>query len=490
MAPLLALAVLAATGGTLVVESPDYGATVVVDKRPIGIVPVDPWPLPAGLHLVEILRDGRPAWSRLVFVPPGETVRLSVTLPLRSLPPVSARRSGEPPPPRYGLSGSVGAEVAATRGRFDVDLVQRWRLEAHDAPAAGLSAAVEAWVFSDLVDRGGELAWAPRRDGRVHVEEARLGYDGGWGGARAGRLIASGPGGRAFLLDGAAVAVEGERVGVSARGGRRYAPIGPAPASPGLAAAGLTLAPWADAARLALDALWQERLHLDARLRARHGPARLAFDARTIGAALAAAELRATGERGGLSGWIEGGVRTDARGPFETPRWALTLTELVSPAGWSIGAGARGAFGAWQAGGRVERRDGEGPASAIHPDRWAADVELLRALGSGRAGITGTLLIADSGALDPDTPALRRRLGAALLGDQRLGRWRFALRAGVEALRIDARERLLPAGEAAATVALGGGFELDAAALVGAAHPALHPEGGPVVGGQLRVRLR
>lgn len=488
-APLLALTLLAAATGTLAVESPDYGATVVVDKRPIGIVPVDPWPLPAGLHLVEILRDGRPAWVRLVFVPPGETLRVSVALPPRTLPPVSARRPGEPPPPRYRLTGSVGAEVAATATRFDVDLVQRWRLEANDAPAAGLSAAVEAWVFSDLVDRGPELAWAPRRDGRVHVEEARARYDGGWGGVQAGRTIEVGPGGRAFLLDGAGVAVEAGPVGVTARGGRRFEPIGPALDAPWLAGAGLTFAP-GQAAQITLDALWQARLHVDGRLRARHGPARLALDARTIGAAFAAAEARITAERDGLAGWLDGAVRTDARGPFETPRWALALTELVSPAGWSLGAGARAHRGAWQAGGRVERRDGEGPASARHPDRWAADAELLRALGAGRVGATATLLVADAGAVDPDAPALRRRLGAALLGDQRVGRWRFALRTGVEALRVDERARVLPAGEAAATVAIGGGFEVDAAGHVGAAHPALHPEGGPIFGAVLRVRLR
>lgn len=504
MAPLLALMVLAASTGTLAVDSPDYGATVVVDRRPLGIIPIPPATVPTGLHLVEILRDGRPAWTRLVFVPSGVTVRLEVNLPARTLPPLVLHRPGEPPPPRYRLAGSVGAEVAAAPGFTDLDLVQRWRLEASDAPVPGLSAAVEAWVFSDLLDRGDDRSWVPRHSERVHVEEARVGYEGQGGEGRAGRLIEVGPGGRVFVLDGARAELASDAIVLHARGGGRHEPRGPMPSSPALLGAGLTLMPGRDAIDGSFDAIWHEQLHLDGHLRARHGPARLALSARSIGPDLAAADARVTVEHAGLAGWVEGGRRSDARGPFETPRWWLTLTELITPAGWSAAGGVRWHRDAWQASAQIEHRDGAGAASATHPDRWQAHAEVVHAIGRSRLGIIARWLDADIGALHgisaapepdspplaPDPPALRRWLMASLLAEARLGPWHLATRAGVESLHIDATHRLLPTGEAIAGLWLGAGFELGAAVRVGVVHPALHPDGGPLISGLLHIRLR
>lgn len=507
MAPLLALMVLATSTGTLAVDSPDYGATVVVDRRPLGIIPIAPAPVAAGLHLVEILRDGRPAWTRLIFVPPGVTVRLVVNLPMRTLPPITARRPDEPPAPRYRLAGSVGAEVAAAPGWTDLDLVQRWRLEASDAPVPGLSAAVEAWVFSDLLDRGDERSWVPRHSERVHVEEARVGYEGRSGEVQAGRLREVGPGGRVFLLDGARAQLASDAIALHARGGWRHEPRGPMPSSPELLGAGLSLIPWRDAIRMSLDAIWQESLHLDGHLHAQHGWARLALAGRSIGHELAAADARVTVEHAGLAGWVEGGVRSDARGAFETPRWWLTLTELISPAGWSAGGGARWHRGAWQASAQIERRDGAGAASAVHPDRWQADAEVTHGIGRGRLGVIARWLDADIGAmhgitsegngiepdsppLPPDPPALRRWLMASLIAETRFGPWHLATRAGVESVHIDAHPRLLPTGEAIAGLTLGASFELGAALRIGAVHPALHPQGGPLISGLFHIRLR
>ncbi len=487
MAALLAIVLLGAPTGTLTIESEDYGATVVVDRWPIGIIPVEPERVAAGLHLVEVLRDGRPVWVRLVFVPGGGELRLPVALPARTLPPWrSAGRSSVAP--RYGLSAAVGAEVSGVGDRVDLDLVQRYRLEADDVPLEGLSAAVEAWVFSDLIDRGGELRWAPRPAGTVHVEEARLRYAGALGRADAGRMVAVGPGGRAFVLDGAQGALGGDRIEVHARGGRRYEAIGPAPDA-WLAGGGLRAAPWGDAMTATVEVLHHARLHVDGALAGRWGRARARIDGRSIGDRLAAVSGGAGLDGEVVSARVEGGVRTDARGPFETPRWALGLTDLVSPAGWWVAGRGQLAQGPWQAGGRVEWRDGAGAASAVHPDRWTIDVDGVRALGAGRVGVQATALIADVGD-GPPSPALRQRLGVAALGDQTLGPVRVSLRIGVERLAIGETERALPTGDAGIRWALTDGLELDASAGVRAVHPTLYPDGGPLWIGRLGLRLR
>lgn len=490
MAALLLIALLGAPPtGTLTIESGDYGATVVVDRWPIGIIPVEPAAVTAGLHLVEVLRDGRPVWARLVFVPAGQELRVPVALPARTLPP--RRSTPGRVAPRYTLGGAVGAEVSGAGDRLDLDLVQRYRLTADDVPAAGLSAAAEVWVFSDLVDRGegDDLRWVTRRAAPVHLEEARVGYAGSAGHLDAGRVVTTGPGGRAFVLDGARGALGGEAFEVRARAGRRFEPVGPAPSTAWLAGGGLRAAPWGDVLTASIDVLHHARLHVDGVVAGRWGRGRARIEGRSIGDRLAALTGGAGLDGEGISGDIAGGVRTDARGPFETPRWALGLTDLASPAGWWLAGRTRLTHGPWRAAGRVEWRDGAGSASAEHPDRWAVDLDGVRAIGAGRVGVQGAALVADVGEGVP-SPALRRRLGAWALGDQTVGRWRFAMRLGVEQLVIGAVERTLPTGDVGVRIALTEEFEVEASGAVRAVHPTLYPDGGPLWSGRLGVRLR
>lgn len=501
-AALLALALLAAPPpeGVLAVTGLDYGAEVVVDRRPVGHIPLDPVAVAAGLHLIEVLRDGRPVWSRVVFVPPGGVVQVTVALPPR---PGGGRTLGElrsgrveprAPPARYRLSGSAAVEGGAVGSRWDLDVAQRWRLDA-DGPA-GISAAVEVQAVGDLAGGDPALLRAVHRasDAPIRVDEARLRWRGEALDARVGRLIEPGPGGRLFALDGGRLDGRWGALRVHARGGRRWALIGPQPEDAGVVGGGLALGDGALGG--ALDAVWHGRLHVDGAVFARGALGGLRLRGRTIGESPAEAALRLDAPTGPawLDGlWVEGGWRGAARGPFEPLDWPLGVAALPSPAGARLDGALRVRLGDVRGVVGAGVFDGAGPASAARPDRWRLDA----GLGFARRdwGVDGHLaaLGADVGP-DPTAVALGGRKSARFQAQMTLDRVRLVGSGGLEHLILRGPtgevRRWLPVGGLAAAVALTGELEAFAEAEVSAAHPTLHPAGGPIAGGRIGVRLR
>ena len=104
--------------GTLTVRAPHYGATVLVDRRPVGRVPMAPSEVSAGLHLVELRQQGTIRWRRLVFVPPGQAVVVDASW-------ASESSSVEPTPPLPDRQQAV--EPVCTKNPSEKDSENRQR---------------------------------------------------------------------------------------------------------------------------------------------------------------------------------------------------------------------------------------------------------------------------------------------------------------------------------------------------------------------------
>ena len=116
----------------------------------------------------------------------------------------------------------------------------------------------------------------------------------------------------------------------------------------------------------------------------------------------------------------------------------------------------------------------------------AAEAELRGAwrLGGWRVGGgAGGLALAGD-------PLLEGVARADLSWGWRGGGWRLGGSAGGAWMRAGGAGRWLPEGAAEASLPLAPSLALNARGLVAAVHPALHPEGGPLVFGLLEVRLR
>lgn len=503
--PLLLLALALLTGpppvGALHVSGAVYGDEVAIDRRPVGRVPLPPQTVTAGLHLVEILRDGRPAWSRVVFVGPGETLALVAELPPRPGPAPTLGDLRRPPagppevPMRYRLTGGVTAEAAAAGEAWDLDLVQRWRLDAQAGEI--VSGAAEVRAVGDLAGDGPELSRVVHRgdDPPLLVEGLWLRAQGAGLDGRMGRMVQTGPLGRAFLLDGARIDGAAGALRVHARGGRRRALLTPQPDDPWLGGAGLS---WGERRwGVSVDGLYHGRLHLDA-------AAHLATDfgrLRLTGASVGTDPIRATiaGGSDALSDVAISDARLalEWRGATETafdPTFEpLGVADLRAPAGWTARAGATVELQPARItldGGLFESA---GARAVDRPDRRWLDVGAT--FDGGGWDVTARLggLVADPGGA-PTATALVDRLYGAVGGGLTRGRWRFSVEAGVEQLTLDGpggrARRRLPIGGVRALVALTEAVSLVADVEAAAAHPALHPTGGPLTRARLGLRLR
>lgn len=499
---LLALGLLAGPPptGTLEISSAAYGAEVAVDRRPVGRVPLPPQTVPAGMHLVEVLRDGQAAWSRVVFVGPGETVSLVVELAPREGPaPVlgDLRRAPiEPPstPMRYRLAGTVAAEGALAGDAWDLDLVQRWRLDAEAGEV--VSGAVEARAVGDMAGAGRDLGRVVHRgdDPPLLVESLWLRARGAGLDGRLGRMAQAGPAGRAFLMDGARVDGQLGAFEVHARGGRRWAVLTPRPDDPWLGGGGVA---WGDRDRgVRLDGLYHQRLHLDASAFVAGAAGRLRLAGAAIGSDPSRASLTGrTALRRFAIDDIRGAIewRGAVEGPLDLTVEPLGLTELKVPAGWTGRLGATLDLAPARVTVDGGLYAGAGAPSAGRPDRgW---LDLGATLGGGRRGITLRLggLVADPGE-HPAVAALVDRAHGALGGWLGRGRWRLSAEVGVEQITLDgpdgALRRRLPVGGLRAALALTEALSLLADVEAAAAHPSLHPTGGPLGRARLGLRLR
>jgi TonB family protein len=182
--------------GLLQVRSEPSGATVEVDGRPAGLTPLEELSLPAGLHRVEVKREGYRAWSQDLEAKAGEVVPVlarlqaaggSTAADLRGLGwvrqgDVVSAKPGVTPPRR--LSGEPApypkqARAVAIQGVVTVELTINLRGEPEDVKvveSAGdvldraVVAAVRTWRYAPAEKNGVKV--------RMRIQE-RQRFEGG-----------------------------------------------------------------------------------------------------------------------------------------------------------------------------------------------------------------------------------------------------------------------------------------------------------------------
>ena len=442
---------LAASVGGLHIRSPHYGASVLVDRQPVGRVPLKPLELPAGLHLVELRAGSETRWTRLVYVAPGSVVVVDARWQGEVATAADGEALQERKGPTYAVQGQVGVEAATLGDGADIDAVFGARVDGEgvltEAVDAELSVRGRGDVSGAPVLVGGQTA--DLVDDAVRLETATLRADPGAWRLSGGRMYALGPGVRAFTLDGGRAAYLSDGLRLRASGGRQG---GPEPAGDGGWLAHLG-GGWGESARL--DAWYAGTLHVDGGLRAGMDGLLVRADGRTVGTALAAAGARVDHHLG----WAHTGVRRGVASPFEPPTPPLAWVRDVDGYEARVGGEWGDVRGWWGATRSISARG-----------RW----RFLSAAGSW---------------VQRD-PLLRARGGLAVDRSWRWGRWRTGGRAGATWLHAGGADRWLPDGGADLEVAVVGTLSVRARAAVAAVHPAVHPAGGPLAYGGLEVRVR
>lgn len=468
--PLILLLALTRTG-TLVVETPHYGATISVDRRPIGTAPVEPRVLPTGWHLVEVFARERPPWGRLVFVPPGKTVRVSVRL--APLPAQRRRASTDAgaPPPTWSLTGRAGVRAALRGPDRSVALVQRARLDGQDVLGADTRLVVDLGGESRIVDRGQPLLRliAPGRASRLRIDAAWA----GWRGLRAGRLPLSGPGDTAVVLDGIDGGVSTLGWRLAGRVGGRGAPVGARPDAL-LAGVGLTR----ERGPLTGRVRWWHHAthHLDGRLATRGDRWQIATAGSLVGDRLHRARVDTR--------WDAVHLGYAVRGPgvsrLVDPLRSLRLDPLDRTPWHGPRIALDGQAGPWRGDGALRLRISDAGA------RLDGAMGIIRDLAGWRAGarLRGVVSRWES---PPPRPFLRHRVGAALTA-----RWGQRLDAALGAAwqATDRSRRVLPEGAARLRWPLVDRLSVEAEISAAAVDPAVLPGDGPLLTGLLGVRLR
>lgn len=456
--------------GSLLVDTPHYGATISVDRRPIGTAPLPAQTVAVGWHLVEVFARGRPAWARLVFVPPGEQV--TVTVKLAPMPRQIARKTGpdDTHTPTWRLSGRVRVEAAKRGADTSVALTERARLIGDDVLGADTMVRVDLSGESRLDQSGRPLLRLidPQRPSRIRVNELSA----GWRGLRAGRLLMDGPAMTALTVDGFSGRLTvGDWQG-AVFGGARGAPVGDRPSTP---VGGVGVARTTGALRPRLRWIGHDAQHTEAGISYQNNTLQVSTVASTVDAALhrARLDLRWRGLRLGYA------ARGSGRSRLVDPVRSLGLApaELSRWHGPRVGGVAT--VGAWTLDGDARLRWGD------EADRWDAHGAVARRVGAWRA----TVLVdgfATRWRRPPEGPFLengaRGTLSARYAG--------LTLSGGAAWQTTNATGRVLPEGGARWMLPLTGPLDLVAEASAQAVDPAILPGDGLLFSGRLGVRLR
>lgn len=514
---------------------------MVVDKRPVGLAPVSPLKVRAGLHLVEVLVRGRAPQVTTVFVPPGGEVEVTVRLARKAAgAPVAAQEApggpiaATPRGPIWRLSGAAALTAAALEagqggeGAQDLDLNQRWRLEAQRLLGPEVSGSLQVRSFTDIdaSDPEGPLAGlADGADGLAQrqgdprelepgetrttalIDELALRWRGAGGALQltGGRAPAMGPGGRAWTRDGVAARWRpgGLISRLSAEGGRVAAVYGPDLDPVGLGGGGLSLALGRPGRSASLDAdtlaVRGYGLHTDLNGRSQVGAARVWARGRWIDDERAELRLRGRWTSGALQLRLGVQRRWPVQGPFEHPfeglRPRLSIEGPGLPDWWAARAGAH-----WQ-GDRLRlwlrgaRRAPPGDPSALRPALWSGQVGGGGPLPAGlQWRAEGEWIESDVGPVAPQAALLSRR-AARLSLIRQAGRWRYGGGLGVARLAVQSndgsrRGHTLPEGHVEVAVAVDARVTFSLTGSRTSVHPAWLPGGGPWSRAMLMFRLR
>ncbi|MGK0358063.1 MAG: hypothetical protein ACI9U2_000346 [Bradymonadia bacterium] len=461
--------------GSVLIDTPHYGATISVDRRPIGTAPLPAHPVAVGWHLVEVFARGRPAWARLVFVPPGREVRVRVEL--AAMPRRALTKSTGPndKTPTWRLSGRVRVEAAKRGADAALALTERGRLVGEDVLGDDTTVTVDLSGESRLDQTGRPLLRLvdPQRPSRVRMNEAFA----RWRGLRAGRLLLDGPATTALTVDGLGGRLTlGEWQG-EAFGGARGAPVGARPSTPvggvGVARASGTLRP-------RLRWIGHDAQHVEAGISLRDQTPEnetlgASAVASTVGRALHRARVDLRWRRLRVGYAARGAGRSRLIDPVRS--LALAPPELSEWHGPRIGAAAR--LGPWLIDGHARLRWG------VEADRWDAQGALSRSVGRWQ---TSVLIdgFATRWLRPPQGPFLQN--GARGVFSARYAG--LTVSGGAAWQTTDATARLLPEGGLRLALPISGPLDLVAEASAQAVDPAILSGDGLLISGHLGVRLR
>lgn len=460
---------LALRTGTLVVQTPHYGATVSVDRRPIGTAPVDPLRLSIGWHLVEVFARARPAWSRLIFIAPGQTVTVNVQL--AALPVRRASQPADPaqPDPRWTLTGRAGL-IGARRGD-DASLALQHRARLGGTEVLGKHTRLSLAIFGEsrVAGQGAELLRRiqPREASRLRIDEAMV----AWRDLRGGRLLLTGPAHSLLVLDGldGALRLGAHRVG--ARLGWQGAPVGMRPDDP---VGGLRWRVQHDRGSGGLRWLYHQKHHVEADGQARIETVQLMARGSMVGRRLHRAQIDA--RRGPVR--LGYGARGAGRSALIDPTMGLLRRD---PRPWhGPRAGLDGAWRAWRSDLAAQWR------RTTLGDRWLLRGGVDRRVIAWRLGVRLSGLSAHGQPIAQPIELQRQWRGAVTA---RWGR-RIDLAGGAVWQATQAGRRWLPEANLRLDWPLVGALSLDVALSVQAVDPAVLPGRGVLTWGRLGVRLR
>ena len=485
----LAVALLAPGTGQVVIDCPQYGRTVAVDRRPVGQTPLDPIDLAAGFHWVEVLDGNEPLWSRLIYVSPGVALEVVV-----SLPDAQTRRRHRASPTKpeakiattYSLTGRAGVMGAALGDARQLGLDQRWRLDARDIGGRPLDAHLEATVYTALDDEADASVLRPRYawpSRPTVLTTATLTHRRPRHVISIGRHRPIDPTGVPYLLDGVKARTHPRPwLSVTSTFGRRA--LEPNLEYTSHLVTGLRAEGVHNGGKISLFGLYHDGLYLGAEAAQDVGPVAFSSRVQRVGEHVARLESRARWRHDTGSIWLEGAFRRQTDGGFERP--LLYEDPLSPPALREIRAhlGGELTLAALTLEGALDFRHGQRQGAQRSPNVTAT--RLAARWGHRSMAPAAEFVWREHEEFPIEGPALERVVRGRVSG--RLGPCRLAL--GWVTLAVDTETAHHPEGHAKCAAPITSPLYVFGRIAHEAVHPQIQPTGGPLLTWWTGLELR